>query len=173
MKNEKAMKKLLFILLFSAPVIAQDGFRNEHGNLTWERTFPASINMTAALESQPGILITTNLGNSYTGMGDGVQNTCDSGTALMKNKCKFEFSVRKENGNYIVTVTNLKIIEKFGPLQARIIASRAEKYFVNADLKIKKDVRTQNDMGCLDNFLTTVFSSGTIMASGTLTAASN
>jgi len=165
------MKKLLLSLLFALPAMAQDGFRNENGSLVWERIYPAGTNMGAALEGTRGIQITTFFNNTYTGMGDEVQNTCRNGTPLMKNNCKFDFVVKQQDGSYIVTVTNLRIIERLGPLQARIMANRAEKYFVDANLKVRDDGRTKTDLMCLDSFLDSIFSSGEISsANGGLTA---
>lgn len=157
----QAMKKLLLSLLFTVSVLAQDGFRNERGNLIWERIYPATTNIEAALQNTQGIEIDMAGSTIYTGRGNEISNTCQGGTALMNNKCKFDFTVKLEDGNYVVTITNLRIIEKMGPMQARIFANRAEKYFVNADLKIRKDPRTVKDMACLDNFLTGIFSSET------------
>lgn len=169
-KMRNAMKKILLSLLFTLPVLAQDGFTNNNGHLVWQRTYPATTDINAALQNTQGIQIVAAAGSNFTGMGDEVSNTCQGGTALMSNKCKFDFDVKMENGNYLVTITNIRIIEKMGPMQARILANRAEKYFVNADLKIRKDTRTQTDMACLDNFLTDLFNSETVHASGALSA---
>jgi len=161
------MKKLLFSLLFALPVMAQDGFRNENGNLIWEHTYPATNNVSATVESQPDLQVEAFINGVHTGSAEKIKNTCEQGSAVMRNNCKFDFNVRKENDNYIVTVTNLKIIEVMGPMQARTIVSRCEKYLVDAGLKVKKDTRSQNDMACLDTFLTGVFG-GTM--NGALTA---
>lgn len=150
------MKNLLLLLLFTLPVMAQNGFRNEKGNLVWEHTYPATANMQATIESQSTLEVITFFNDTYTGKGNNVKNTC-GGAVLMKNDCKFDFTVRKNNGNYIVTVTNLRMIERLGPMQARIVESRCEKYLVDAALKVKKDPRSQNDINCLNNFLTGVF----------------
>ena len=164
------MKKLLLSLLFTLPVLAQNGFRNEGGSLVWERIYPVGTNMAAVLEGTQGLQIASFLGNTYTGMGDEIKNTCNSGTPLMKNNCKFDFVVKQQDGNYIVTVTNLRIIEKLGPMRARIMANRAEKYFVDAGLKVRTDPRTKTDMMCLDNLLDSIFSRGGMSSAGTLTA---
>lgn len=164
------MKKLLLSLLFTLPALAQDGFRNESGSLVWERVYPAGTNMAAVMEGTQGIQVASYLNNTYTGMGDEVKNTCNNGTPLMKNNCKFDFVVKQQDGNYIVTVTNLRIIEKLGPMKARIMANRAEKYFVDASLKVRNDSRTKTDMMCLDSFLDNIFSHGGMASTGTLTA---
>lgn len=164
------MKKLLLSLLFTLPALAQNGFRNEGGSLVWERVYPAGSNLAAVLEGTQGLQIASFLGNTYTGMGDEVKNTCNSGTPLMRNNCKFDFVVKQQDGSYVVTVTNLRIIEKLGPMKARIIANRAEKYFVDAALKVRTDPRTKTDMMCLDNLLDSIFSRGGMASTGTLTA---
>ena len=87
----------------------------------------------------------------------------------MRNNCKFDFAVKKDNDNYVVTVTNLKVIEVMGPMQARTIVSRCEKYFVDAANKVKKDARTQKDMGCMDSFLSGIFGAGVEGSAVTLT----
>lgn len=150
------MKKLLLSLLFTLPALAQDGFRNENGNLVWEHTYPATTNMQALVESNPQLEVDVFTADAFNGKANDVKNTC-GGAVLMKNDCKFDFAIRKTDGNYIVTVSSLRMIEKLGPMQARVIESRCEKYLVDAALKVKKDPRSQNDMNCLDNFLTGLF----------------
>lgn len=141
--------------------MAQDGFRNENGNLIWEHTYPATTNVSATTETHPDLKIEASLNGVQTGMAEKIKNTCSEGSSVMRNDCKFNFKVKKDNGNYVVTVTDLKIIEVMGPMQARTVVSRCEKYLVDAALKMKKDPRSQKDLTCLDSFLTGVFS-GTI-----------
>jgi len=155
------MKKLLFSLLFALPVMAQDGFKNEGGNLVWQHTYPATVNVQALLDSNPDLQVVTFINDVHKGAAEKINNTCEQGSATMRNDCKFDFEVRRYNNNYVVTVTNLRIIEVMGPMQARTLANRCEKYFVDASRKIKKDQRTQNDMSCVDSFLTGIFG-GTI-----------
>lgn len=162
------MKKLLLSLLFALPVMAQDGFRNENGNLIWEHSFPATTNVAATVEGQPDLMLEAMINGVQTGAAEKIKNTCPEGSATMRNDLKFNFKVKNDNGNYIVTVTDIKVIEVMGPMQARTIVNRCEKYFVDAALKVKKDPRSQKDMNCLDNFLTGVFS-GT-MANVAMTA---
>jgi hypothetical protein len=151
------MKKLLFSLLFALPVMAQDGFKNEGGNLVWQHTYPSAANMQATIESNPDLQVAAFVNDIYTGSAEKIKNTCDQGSPTMRNNFTFDFEVKKDNNNYVVTVSNLRIIEVFGPMQARTVASRCEKYFVDAGLKVKKDARTQKDMGCVDSFLTGIF----------------
>jgi hypothetical protein len=162
------MKKLLLSLLFTLPAMAQDGFRNENGNLVWEHTYPATTNVSATTGSNPDLKIEASLNGVETGFAEKIKNTCSEGSSVMRNDCKFNFKVKNDNGNYVVTVTDLKIIEVMGPMQARTIVSRCEKYLVDAALKVKKDARSQKDMACLDSFLTGIFS-GT-MANVAMTA---
>ncbi len=159
----KNIKKILLSLLFTLPAFAQDGFRNENGNLVWEHTYPETANMQAIVESNPKLEVDVFTNDAFTGKGNDVKTTC-GGAVLMKNDCKFDFSVRKQNSTYVVTVTSLRMIERMGPMRARVIESRCEKYFVDAALKVKKDTRSKNDMNCLDNFLTGLF--GGVMHAG-------
>ncbi|MCO6148447.1 hypothetical protein [Flavobacterium sp. NRK1] len=152
------MKKLIFSLLFALPVMAQDGFKNDNGNLVWQYTYPSVTNMQAMIDSKPDLQVTAFINDTYTGLVNKVKNTCTEGSPVMRNDCSFDFEIRSENGNYIAVISNIKIIEVMGPMRARTIESRCEKYFVDAALKLKKDVRTQKDMKCLDSFLTSVFS---------------
>ena len=79
----------------------------------------------------------------------------------MKNDCKFDFIIMVNPDYYVVKVTNLKILEKFGPMQARTVANPCEKYFLNKQ-GLKNDDKTSTDLGCLDSYLSSVFSmSGT------------
>jgi hypothetical protein len=152
------MKKLLLSLLFTLPAMAQDGFRNENGNLVWEHTFPATTNVTATVDSQPDLKVEALINGVQTGSAEKIKNNCTEGSPVMRNNCQFNFKVKNENGNYVVTVTDIKIAEVMGPMQARTIVNRCEKYLVDASLKVKKDPRSQKDMNCLDTFLTGIFS---------------
>ncbi|PZR19442.1 MAG: hypothetical protein DI539_13945 [Flavobacterium psychrophilum] len=152
------MKKLLLSLLFTLPVMAQDGFRNENGNLVWQHTYPATTNVLTVIGNQPDLKVEVGTNDAQTGYAEKIKNTCSEGSPVMRNDYKFNFNVKNENGNYVVTVTDIKIIEVMGPMQARTIVNRCEKYLVDASLKVKKDARSQKDVGCIDNFLTGIFS---------------
>ena len=163
------MKKVLLSLLFALPAMGQNGFRTEGNALVWERVYPAAgNNLTAILNSRPDLQVDAHLGNTFTGRGEDIQNTtCASQSALLRNNCKFDFTVQLNDGNYVVRVSNLKIIEKLGPMQARIVANRCEKYFMSAQ-GLRKDTRTSSDMACMDDFLSGLFGTGSV--SGALTA---
>ena len=147
-------------MLFALPVMAQDGFKNEGGNLIWQHTYPATANMQALLDSNPDLQVSTFINDIHKGSAEKIKNTCEQGSATMRNDCKFDFEVRRDNNNYVVSVTNLRIIEVMGPMKAKTMANRCEKYFVDATLRIKKDQRTLNDMSCVDDFLTKIFGGG-------------
>ena len=136
------MKKLLFSLLFALPVMAQDGFKNDNGNLEWHYTYAPVTNMQSLIDSKPDLQVIAFFNDTYTGTVNKVKNTCTQGSAVMRNDCSFDFEIRRENGNYVAVVSNIKIIEVMGPMRARTIESRCEKYFVDAALKVKK--------GCTD-----------------------
>jgi hypothetical protein len=154
------MKKLLISLLFSIPALAQDGFRANGSNIVWEKSFPAdNANIVALLDRQPNLKVASFMDNVYKGKGDQIKNTCASGSGLMKNDCKFDFIIMVNPDYYVVKVTNLKILEKFGPMQARTVANPCEKYFLNKQ-GLKSDDKTSTDLGCLDSYLSSVFSMG-------------
>lgn len=159
------MKKLLFTLLLSTPVFAQDGFRANGPAIVWERSFPADdTNIVALLDKQPNLKVASFMDNMYKGKGIDIQNTCEDGSGLMKNNCKFDFVILVNPDSYVVKVTNLKIIEKFGPMQAKTVANPCEKYLMY-NKALKTDDKSSADLNCLDSYLSGVFS-----VSGTSTA---
>lgn len=151
------MKKILLSLLFTLPVLAQDGFDSKDGVLVWERSFPVkNADVTAFLNEEPGLKVITFMDNVFNGEGNEIQVGCEAGSGLLKNNCKFDFSIEILPDRYNVKITNLKIIEKYGPMQARIMANNCEKYFMD-ESTIKSDNRTLTDMNCLDNMLVDIF----------------
>ena len=151
------MKKLL-LLLVCLPALAQTSFKTEDKNIVWQGVFSAdNANIAAVLDKDPNLKVGVFMDNMYKGAGAEIENTCDGGTALMKNKIKFEFVILTDPNGYVVKVKNLKIIEKFGPMQARTVASPAEKYFM-ASGALKTDTTAQTNMSCLNNFFTSLFS---------------
>jgi hypothetical protein len=164
------MKKIILSLLFSIPALAQSGFSANSGTIVWERSFPAeNANIVALLDSQPKLRVGTFMDNVYKGTGDQIKNTCASGSALMKNECKFDFIIVVNPDSYTVRVTNLKILEKFGPMQARVMANPCEKHFIYKSA-LKSDEKSKTDLSCLDNYLSTVFSMNSLTSSGALTS---
>ena len=151
------MKKLL-LLLFCLPALAQTGFKSDETGLVWQGVFSAeNANIAAVLDKDPNLKVGGFLDNMYKGMGDEIQNTCEGGTGLMKNKIKFDFIILSDPNGYVVKVRNLKIIEKYGPMQARTMANPSEKYFMDGNT-IKTDNTSQANMACLNNFFTALFS---------------
>lgn len=163
------MKKLIMLLLISTSAFSQGGFSTEGKSIVWERIFPAdNANIVPILERYPNLEVTGFSENVFQGNTAEIKNTCQGGSGLMKNNCKFDFVIMVNPDHYVVRISNLKIIEKYGPMQARVMANSCEKYFLD-ESKLKSDSRTLTDMGCLDSFLTSVFSlSGT--SSGALTS---
>lgn len=165
LKQDTAMKKLLITLLFSVPVLAQDGFRANGQRIVWEKTFPAeNANIVALLDKQPNLKVASFIDNIYKGKAEKITNTCESGSALMKNDCKFDFVIVVNLDSYVVKVTNFKILEKFGPMQAKTMANPCEKHYLYNGA-LKSDDKTQADLNCIDTYLTGVFSIGS--ATGT------
>lgn len=165
------MKNLILTLLVSVSAFAQQGFRTEGQNLVWERTFSAhNADIVAFLNGQPDLKVTTFSENTFEGYSNQMQNRCNGGSALMKNDCKFDFTIMVQPDHYIVRITNLKILEKYGPMQARVVANACEKYFVDGKT-VKTDARSQTDLRCLDTFLRSMFSAGSVgTSSGALTS---
>jgi len=152
------MKKLLLLLLLSFPVFAQNGFKADAGNVVWERSFNAdNANIIAILDRNPDLKVGAFMDNLYKGFGVDVQNTCNGGTPLMKNNLKFEFVILLTPGSYVVKIRNIRILEKYGPMQAKTVANRCEKYFM-AGTKLSTEPNASSNMACLDRFLTGLFS---------------
>ncbi|RZJ71656.1 MAG: hypothetical protein EOO45_11645 [Flavobacterium sp.] len=165
------MKNLVLSLLFCVPVMAQmTSFKSEGETLVWERTFPAdNANIVALLEGQPNLKVNSFMDNVYKGTGNEIKNTCDGGSGLTKNDCKFDFIILVNPDHYVVKVKNMKVLEKFGPMQTRTVANRFEKYYMDGS-KVKADDRAAADLGCMENFLDSVFSTGITSSGGALTS---
>lgn len=152
------MKKLLLSLLFCLPVFAQTGFKTEGNDIIWQGVFSTeTANIVAVLDKAPNLKVGTFIDNMYKGTGDGVQNTCNGGTGLMKNNLKFDFVILVDAAGYVVKVRNIKIIEKYGPMQAKTIANKCEKYFMTGN-KISTQPNASENMACMDRFFTGLFS---------------
>lgn len=163
------MKKLIFTLLFSIPVLAQHGFRAENGTIIWEKSFPVgNANVMALIEAQKAMTIGLFMDNVVKGDAMDMKIEGDGGSGLMKNNCKFDFFIAVESDHYTVRVKNFKFLEKMGPMQMRTVANSWEKYFLD-ERKIRPTPITQGNLQFLDNFLTGVFT-GTITSSGAITA---
>lgn len=154
------MKKLLLTLLLPISAFAQDGFRASGSAIVWEKSFPAdNANIVAMLDKQPNLKVASFMDNIYKGKAEKITNTCQSGSGLMKNDCKFDFIIVVNEDSYVVKVTNFKILEKFGPMQAKTIANPCEKHYLYKGA-LKSDEKTQGDLNCIDSYLSGVFSTG-------------
>lgn len=150
------MKKLL-LLLFCLPALAQTGFKADDGDIVWQKKFDAQdANIVAMLDRQPNLKVGGFMDNMYKGMGVEVQNTCDGGTGLMKNPLKFSFIILTDPYGYVVKIRGLKVLEKYGPMQATTRANPIEKYFMDGN-DLKTAGIAQQNMECLDAFLTDIF----------------
>lgn len=151
------MKKLL-LLLFSLPALAQTGFKVEEKEIIWQKSFSAeNINIAAVLDRNPDLKVGGFIDNMYKGMTMAIDNTCNGGTGLMKNQVKFDFIVLTDPAGYVVKIRNLKILEKYGPMQSRVRANPAENYFVDEGVLKTEGIAEQN-MQCMDSFLSSLFS---------------
>ncbi|WP_297332969.1 hypothetical protein, partial [Flavobacterium sp.] len=129
------MKKIfILVLLTSFAGTAQSNFKVENGQLVWEKTFSAvNPDIVAVLEREPNLKVSSFMDNVYKGSCNDWKGDCDSGSGLMKNNCKFDFLIIVNPDGYTVKVKNVKILEKYGPMQARTIANPCEKYFVEGN----------------------------------------
>ncbi|KGO92400.1 hypothetical protein [Flavobacterium subsaxonicum] len=152
------MKKILLLLLVTLPALAQNGFKVEGNALVWERVFPAAnSDIAAVLSRDPNLKVASFMDNVYKGLGFDIKNTCNGETALMKSNVKFQFLIMVNHDSYVVKLREVKFLEKYGPMQARTRANAYEQYFLDGT-KIKDDATTQQNMTCLDTFLTSLFS---------------
>jgi len=149
------MKTILLSLLFAMPIFAQQGFRGEKGTIVWERTFPATnTDIGAMLALYPNIKIASASGGIYKGTAEDIKTT--GGSLLLKNPLKFDFTINVTADSYVVKVTGVKILERYGPLQLRIIPTGCEKYFMYNN-KIKADQRTKSDLAYMETSLSSLF----------------
>jgi len=152
------MKKILLLLLFTAPVMAQNGFKMEDGSIVWERFYNApTADIKALIATNEKLSITSDADDTYMGVGEAVKNTCASGSVLMKCDTNFSFTIMKVADGYLVKVKDFRFLEKYGPMQLRIIPNSLEKYYLEYG-KIRTTPKTQTDLACVDSFLSGVFS---------------
>jgi hypothetical protein len=165
------MKKLLFFLLATAPLMAQTGFKTENGTIVWERFFNTpGANIKSILAANPKLSLTADSESLYTGLGTSVKNTCALGSVLMKCDNNFSFTILPVTDGYMVKVTDFMFLEKYGPMQMRIVPNSLAKYYLEHG-KIRTSDKTQTDLSCIDAFLTGVFSGqGTAAAVPAVTA---
>lgn len=153
------MKKIfILLLLIGFKGIAQSNFKVENGILVWEKTFSAvNPDVVAVLEKEPKLKVSSFMDNVYKGSCSDLKSDCDGGSGLMKNDCKFDFLIIVNPDGYTVKVKNIKILEKYGPMQARTIANPCEKYFVEGSA-IRNSEKYNPDIYCLENYLASAFS---------------
>jgi hypothetical protein len=153
------MKKIvILLLLISFTGIAQGNFKVENGMLVWEKTFSANDpDIVALLEKEPDLKVLSFMDNVYKGSCNDIKYDCEGGSGLMKNNCKFDFLIIVNQDGYTVKVKNIKILEKYGPMQARTIANPCEKYFVDENV-IRKSEKYNADIYCFDSYLESAFS---------------
>jgi len=152
------MKKMLLLLLFTVPVMAQDGFKTEDGKIVWERIFPeGSAEIKSLIESQENLKLLSSDDITYIGQGEAVKNTTSTTSVRLKCDANFNFSVVVAPQGYIVRVTNFMFLEKYGPMQMRVVPNSLEKYYLEYG-KIRNTPKTQEDLSHVDNFLTGIFS---------------
>lgn len=156
------MKKIFLLLLIAAPAMAQQNFKVEKGCIVWEHFFSSSnTDIKALVAANEKLSLTSSDTNVFIGVGESVPNTCGSGSALMKCDTNFSFTIMAVTDGYMVKVTNFFFLEKYGPMQMRTVPNSLAKYYLEYG-KIRNSEKTQNDLACVDRFLTGVFSNGNL-----------
>ncbi|KOS06235.1 hypothetical protein AM493_09480 [Flavobacterium akiainvivens] len=154
------MKKLLLLLLVTAPVMAQHGFKMENGNVVWERFYSIPQNdIKAMVSANEQLSLSSAEEATYTGRGAEVQNTCSSGSTLMKCPVDFTFTIMTVADGYFVRVENFMFLEKYGPMQMRTVPTGLGKHYVERG-KIRTTDKANTELACVDSFLSGVFSGG-------------
>ncbi len=154
------MKKILLLLMFTAPLMAQHNFKVENGCIVWERFFNnPNTDIKALIAANSDLALTSGKDNTYTGYGEQVPNTCSGGSVLMKCNTDFNFTIMAVADGYMVKVKEFMFLEKYGPMQMRTVPNSLAKYYLERG-KIRGSEKTQTDLACIDSFLTGVFSGG-------------
>jgi hypothetical protein len=151
------MNKILLLLLFTVPALAQNGFRMEKGKMIWEHTFATIQDINTLVTNVKGMSTDGAEGNVFKGKGAEVKSTVETESIRLKSDANFTFTITVVPGGYVVKVSNYVFLEKYGPLQMRIVQNPIEKYYVEYS-KIRQTPKSQNDLHVLDGFLTGVFS---------------
>jgi len=150
------MNKLLLLLLFTLPALAQNGFKMQNGSMVWERTFPAGTEIRTIIEKQDKLKLLSTEETSFNGKAEAIKNNTGTESVRLKCDANFDFTVTVMPQGYLVRVTNFNFLEKYGPMQLRIVPGSLEKYYVEYG-KIRNSPKTQNDLNYVDSFLTGVF----------------
>lgn len=151
------MKTVVLFLLFAVPALAQQGFRAEKGKMVWEHFYTEEgAVIKAAIESRDKMKLEVTDLAAMSGKADGIKSTLDINSARLESDADFDFTVTKVEGGYKVVVTNYTLLEKYGPLQMRIIPASLGKYYMDNN-KIRTSEKTKTDLAYVDAFLTSVF----------------
>lgn len=151
------MKAIVFFLLLAVPALAQHGFRAEKGKIVWEHFYTEDgAVIKAAIESRDKMKLDVTDLAAMSGNADGIKSTLDINSARLESDADFDFTVTKVEGGYKVVVTNYTLLEKYGPMQMRIIPASLGKYYMDND-KIRTSEKTKTDLAYVDAFLTSVF----------------
>jgi len=151
------MKVIVFFLLTAIPALAQHGFRAEKGKMVWEHFYTEDgAIIKAAIESRDKMKLDVADIAAMSGKADGIKNTLDINSARLESDADFDFTVTKVDGGYKVVVTHYTLLEKYGPLQMRVIPASLGKYYMDNN-KIRTSEKTKTDLAYMDAFLTSVF----------------
>jgi hypothetical protein len=152
------MRNIFFtvLFLFSLSCFAQgNNFIVENGKLVWENVFISSeTNIPNIIGRHSRLKIITADGAVYRGKGIELRNTCPGTSDFLKDDYSFDFEIELRDGKYRVTITNIVFSKK---LKKQKTITIAETYlFENS--KIKTDAITAADLGCIENYITKLFS---------------
>lgn len=151
------MKTTILFLLFTLPLFAQNGFKAEKGKIVWEHFYPeTNAKFDSIVKRHEKIKVLSSDNVLYTGKAEGIKSTIDSNSVRLESDANFDFTITRVDGGYKVAVTNYTLLEKYGPLQMRIIPATLGKYYIDNG-KIRPSVKTQTDLSYVDGFLTGLF----------------
>ncbi|WP_294818460.1 hypothetical protein [uncultured Flavobacterium sp.] len=150
------MKTIILFLLVAFTASAQ-GFRAEKGKVVWEHFYAEEgTTIKSAIESREKMKLESTDLAAMSGKADGIKSTLDINSARLESDANFDFTVTKVEGGYKVVVTNYTLLEKYGPLQMRIIPASLGKYYMDNN-KLRTSEKTKTDLAYIDAFLTSVF----------------
>ncbi|KOS06234.1 hypothetical protein AM493_09475 [Flavobacterium akiainvivens] len=160
------MKTIVLFLLCTLPALAQDGFRTEKGKIVWEHTFTENVpNLESLITAQEKMKLVSEEESLYTGKAEAIKSTIDVNSVRLASDANFDFTITKVAGGYKVRVTNYVFLEKYGPMQLRIIPNSLDKYYLEYG-KIRNSDKTKTDLGYVDGYLTGLFLSQIVTAQG-------
>ncbi|MGV3459166.1 MAG: hypothetical protein ACO1N9_01800 [Flavobacterium sp.] len=155
------MKYLVLLFLFALPGYAQStGFTIRENGVVWENVYVTDeADVAAILERHPGLTITSQKGNIYTGTATNIKNSCPGSTpALVDAKMNFNFEIEKSAGMYRVTIKKIRVL----PTGKNKKAAYAEQYFIEKG-ELKSGAQTATDLSCLEAMFNRMFTATNLL----------